>query len=66
MSVYSWAGPKTDDTEETLDLKAELNKHPIVRFNDLGDFDLGIEPTRLERMCAALYKFLTRPYFRRV
>jgi hypothetical protein len=65
MSVYSWVGPKTNDTDEAIDLMLELEKHPMVRFDDLGNFDLGIDPSRLPRMCAALYKLLTRQYFRR-
>lgn len=64
-SVYSWAGPKTDDTDEAIDLMLELEKHAVVRFDDLGNFDVGIEPCRLPRMCAALYKLITRRYFRR-
>ena len=66
MCVHVWAGPKTDDTEDAIDLMLELEKHPVVRFNDQGEFDLGVEPARLIQMCAALYKFLERQYFRRV
>lgn len=63
--VYSCVGPKVDDVDEGIDLMLELEKHPVVRFNDQGDFDLGIEAARLPRMCAALYKLVTRQYFRR-
>lgn len=81
MSVYSYVGPKTDDTEEALDFMDELTKHPFVRINDAGEFHFGnwgsadkggiwygentIKPAKLARSCAALYKFLTRQYFRR-
>jgi hypothetical protein len=34
MSVYSWDGAKTDDTDVAIDLMLELEKHPMVRFDD--------------------------------
>lgn len=65
MSVYSWVGSKQSDTDKAIDLMLELEKHPVIRFNDRGGFDLGVEPTELPRLCAALYKFMSRQYFRR-
>jgi hypothetical protein len=81
IRVYSYVGEPTDDTEQALDFMRELNKHPMVRTNDRGEFHFGdwshtdgktqygentIKPERLAQLCASLYKFLTRPYFRRV
>jgi hypothetical protein len=34
MSVYSWDGAKTDDTDVAIDLMLELEEHPMVRFDD--------------------------------
>jgi hypothetical protein len=65
MSVYSWVGTKTDDTDVAIDLMLELEKHPMVRFDDQGNFELGIDLRCLPRMCAALYKLLSRQYFKR-
>jgi hypothetical protein len=65
MSVYSWAGAKTDDSDVAIDLMLELEKHPMVRFDDQGNFELGMDSSRLPRMCAALYKLLSRQYFKR-
>ena len=65
MSVYSWAGAKTDDTNLAIDLMLALEKHPMVRFDNQGNFELGIGSNRLPRMCAALYKLLSRQYFKR-
>lgn len=78
--VYSYVGGPNDDTVPALDLIEELSKQPMVRTNDLGEFHFGewestddgisygknrIKPDRLAQLCAALYKFLTRQYFRR-
>ena len=65
ISVYSWVGAKTNDTDVAIDLMLELEKHPMVRFDDQGNFDLGIDSSRLPHMCAALYKLLSSQYFRR-
>jgi hypothetical protein len=75
-AVYSYIGPSDDDTEEAVKFMKELGKHPMVRFNDEGEFILGdweatdanetiIRPKRLAALCLALYKLLTRRYFRR-
>lgn len=79
--VYSWTGPGTGDTQEANELMRELYKHPFVRFNNEGEYHFGewgsagggqmwygenkIRPPKLARLCASLYKFLTRGYFRR-
>jgi hypothetical protein len=81
MSVYSVVGPADDDTQEVYDFIAELDKHLMVRINDQNDFHFGhwgslsdggmwygenrIEPEHLPKLCAALYKFIHRDYFRR-
>jgi hypothetical protein len=81
MSVYSVVGPADEDTRDVCDFIAELDKHPMVRINDQNDFHFGdwgssndgglwygenrIEPKRLPKLCAALYKFINRDYFRR-
>ncbi|KAH7066717.1 hypothetical protein BKA63DRAFT_126411 [Paraphoma chrysanthemicola] len=61
-----------DDFALAFSFVEELNKHPVVRFNQHGDFHFGMEnednritPEQLPRMCAALYNVLTRQYFRR-
>jgi hypothetical protein len=65
ISVYSWVGAKTDDTDVAIDLMLELEKHPVVRFDDQGNFELDVDLSRLPSMCAALYKLLSRQYFKR-
>ena len=77
MSVYSYLGQPDEDTVPALDFIEELNKQPVIRFNERSEFHFGdwdgkesgenrIKPERLARLCASLYKFLTRQYFRRV
>ncbi|KAF1912729.1 heterokaryon incompatibility protein-domain-containing protein [Ampelomyces quisqualis] len=81
MSVYSIVGAADEDTQNVCKFISELVRHPVVRINDLNDFhfdDWGssgdggfwygenrIEPQRLVKLCVALYRFLTREYFRR-
>lgn len=81
MSVYSIVGPADTDTQDVCDFIAELDKHPMIRINDQNDFHFGewgtskdgklwygenrIKPKRLVNLCAALYKFINREYFRR-
>ena len=81
MSVYSYTGQPEGDTVPALAFVERLKKHPVVRINDLGEFHFGecrygedgfeygdneIKPPQLAPLCAALYRFLTRQYFRRV
>ena len=81
LVVYSYVGEQSDDLEEAIDFIEELSKHPMVRTNDLGEFHFGkwgstggdtwygengVKPDELVKLCAAAYKFLSRPYFRRV
>jgi hypothetical protein len=72
MSVYSYVGLPDEQTEEVLEFMIELNKHPMIRWNNEGEFHFGdwegentIKPERLARLCVGLYRFLTRRYFRR-
>jgi hypothetical protein len=80
MAVFSYVGEQTQDTVDALDLMKELKKHPMIRTNDRGEFHFGewghtegkfwygentIKPGQLAELCAALYRFLTRQYFRR-
>lgn len=80
MAVYSWLDIPTDDIEEVLFFMNELEKHPIVRVNHDNEFHFGewgsrdgdiwygentIKPSRLVKLCTALYRFLTNQYFRR-
>lgn len=79
--VICYTGPATDDSDMAIDLIKQLRK-PMMRYSQDREWHFGeesykqetgwtfgknrIEPERLGRMCAALYKFLTRPYFRRL
>ncbi|KAJ4993175.1 hypothetical protein SVAN01_01150 [Stagonosporopsis vannaccii] len=65
VMVYSWTGPQSDYTEAACTLIDELCKHPVVRINDEAEFHFGEKPRKLAKMCASLYKLLTRQYFRR-
>jgi hypothetical protein len=72
MSVYSYVGLPDNETDEVLKFIMELNKHPMIRWNDEGEFHLGawngentIKPDQLAKLCVGLYRFLTRQYFRR-
>lgn len=81
-AIWSYTGPKTDDSDEAIFFIKELKKHPMMRVNDSGEWHFGqwdmkgegqgvsydenpIGPERLPALCAALYKFLNRSYFRR-
>ncbi|KAK4631911.1 hypothetical protein CLAFUW4_03548 [Fulvia fulva] len=71
--------PPSDDSDLALQLIRELQQ-PMIRLNPDGEWYFGqwsynpgngptfgenhIKPPQLARMCAALYKFVTRPYFR--
>jgi hypothetical protein len=76
VAVHSYTGRADEDTEQALQFIAELVKHPMIRFNDMGEFHFGessgsetdenkIKPKQLAKLCHILYKFLTREYFRR-
>jgi hypothetical protein len=76
VAVHSYAGRADEETEQALQFIAELAKHPMIRFNDMGEFHFGessgsetdenkIKPKQLAKSCRILYKFLTREYFRR-
>lgn len=72
--VYSYTGRAETDTEELMYFMAELEKHPVIRLNEMGEFitdgkltngETRIKPERLAQLCGGLYKFMTRHYFRR-
>ncbi|KAF1948636.1 hypothetical protein CC80DRAFT_599520 [Byssothecium circinans] len=78
--VISNVGEKSTYSTVAFDFVKQLIQHPMVRTNDKGEFHFGpseymdgiitygentITPEQLGPMCAALYKFLTRQYFRR-
>ena len=72
IRVFSYIGKPTDDTKAVLDFMDELYRHPRVRENEFNEFHFGpwdggntMKPDRLARLCAGLYKLLTRQYFRR-
>ncbi|KIX98328.1 uncharacterized protein Z520_05629 [Fonsecaea multimorphosa CBS 102226] len=56
-------------SELALDFVEHLQE-PIIRMDTHYEFIIGkpdrIDPDDIPRLCAALYLFLTRPYFRRV
>jgi hypothetical protein len=78
--VVSYTGSASSDSDLALELVTEL-QHPMMRFNNQHEWHFGewrsegdgmvfgenrIKPLKLAEMAAALYKFLTRRYFRRV
>lgn len=78
-AVICYIGSASDDSDLALQLIRELQQ-PMIRLNPDGEWHFGqwsynpgngptfgenhIKPPQLARMCAALYKFVTRPYFR--
>jgi hypothetical protein len=79
-AVQVYVGLPDEATEDALHFTIELNHHPMVRMNHEGEFHFGdwgfedgaiwygqntIKPEQLAKLCAALYRFLTRRYFRR-
>jgi hypothetical protein len=76
VAVHSYVGQADEETKEAFKFIAELEKHPMIRFNDMGEFHFGkvsgsesdenqIKPKQLAKLCGVLYRFLTREYFRR-
>lgn len=78
-SVIAYVGEQADDSDQAIELIKALQE-PMMRINDKGEWHFGLwsfedgsaqygenrsPPERLARMAAALYKFLTRSYFRR-
>lgn len=78
-SVIAYVGAQSEDSDQAIELIKALQE-PMVRINDRGEWHFGpwslengsaqygenrIPPERLAVMAAALYKFLTRAYFRR-
>ncbi|OAP61966.1 hypothetical protein AYL99_04169 [Fonsecaea erecta] len=61
------------EADQYSDLAQNFVEHlqdPVIRMDDDYEFIVGkpdrIDPGEIPRLCAALYLFLTRPYFRRV
>jgi hypothetical protein len=80
VSVYSYVGQPAEDDVAVFEFVEKLWKYPVVPMNDCGEFNFGernhtgggfeysentIKPDRLAQQCAALYRFLSRQYFRR-
>jgi hypothetical protein len=41
VAVHSYVGSADEETEAALHFIAELAKHPMVRFNNMGEFHFG-------------------------
>jgi Heterokaryon incompatibility protein (HET) len=69
IGVICYLGPFDDSANEALDFVQYLQE-PKMSRSSLGTWDIGgdekIGPEAYLSLCAALYKLLTRPYFRRV
>jgi hypothetical protein len=69
IGVLCYIGQLDDNANEALNFVQHLQE-PRARMNSLGSWDIGrdekIGPETYPSLCAALYKLLTRPYFRRV
>ncbi|WYZ40013.1 hypothetical protein EsH8_IV_000354 [Colletotrichum jinshuiense] len=68
--VVCYVGEHNDDTNLALGFVPYLDTLGIM-MNDKGHYDIGKEgdkigPEKYPRLCAALYKFMCRPYFRRI
>lgn len=67
--VICYVGDPDDDSHLALDLVKDLQE-PMMRLDKDDNWQVGKEervtPERLPRLRAALYRFLMRPYFRRV
>jgi hypothetical protein len=67
--VICYVGDPDDDSHLDLDLVKDLQE-PMMRLDKDDNWQVGKEervtPERPPRLCAALYRFLMRPYFRRV
>lgn len=80
VSVFSYIGKATEETESVFWFMRDLFNRPRVREKDnefyfpsvefppstSQDGQNTIEPKKLAQLCAGLYKLLTRQYFRRV
>lgn len=81
IAVFSYIGNPTAESESVFSFIKELFKHPIVRKNKSNEFHFPsevvlrgqsddnentIKPDQFAKLCAGLYKLLTRQYFRRI
>lgn len=80
VAVFSYIGKPAQITESVFSFMETLVQHPGLRIKNnefyfpSQEFLLGksqddkntIEPSQLARLCAGLYKLLTRKYFQRV
>lgn len=68
--VVCYVGDSDNYSDLALDFVKQLSKEPMVRCDKDGNWEIGkperISATKVPEFCAALYLFLTRPYFRRV
>ncbi|PQE15144.1 heterokaryon incompatibility protein [Rutstroemia sp. NJR-2017a BVV2] len=62
--VVSWIGESDEASEVAIDLISELQT-PVLRLKDDGNWDVK-DSENFPRRLAALYRFLLRPYFRRI
>ena len=66
--VICFVGEADEHSDVAMDLVKQLQE-PFIRIGTDGQFQVGkperIAPEELSCRCAALYLFLTRPYFRR-
>jgi hypothetical protein len=69
FAVICYVGERDEESDLAMDLVPKL-QGPMMRFGAEGSWEIGsddrIGPERYPRLCAALYKFLCRPYFTRV
>ncbi|GKT53945.1 heterokaryon incompatibility protein [Colletotrichum tofieldiae] len=68
--VVCYVGKHSKSTDQALDFVPNLNKL-VIPMNEKGHYDIGkegnkISPDVYPKLCAALYKFLSRLYFRRI
>ncbi|PQE31850.1 hypothetical protein CJF32_00005154 [Rutstroemia sp. NJR-2017a WRK4] len=62
--VVSWVGESDDASEVAIDVISELQT-PVLRLRDDDNWDVK-DSENFPRQLAALYRFLLRPYFRRI
>jgi hypothetical protein len=68
VGVVSYLGERVEYCDVALDFLRHV-QGPVMKMNSERHWDIGedqkIGPDQYPRMCAALYKLLTGPYFRR-
>ena len=69
--VFCYVGESTEDSGLALD-SIKYFQEPMMRFDEHGDWVVGtylktrLGPADVHQICAALYRFLLRAYFRRI